>query len=408
MLFKYKHFEWIDPWPGIGLYVHWTVLTIAAIAVMVGYRYRLALFVFTVGFAYAFLLDEALYLNHYYMVILFCIVMLFVPANAYLSLDARRDASIASKTIPRWAIIVLIIQLEIILMHAGLVKLNPDWLNLEPLRMWMQESRPNFPPFFTTLTNDLGIAMGAYGAILLHLVGAPLLLFKKTRLWVLGVYFIFHVMNHFVFNIGIFPWFTLFASTLVLEPDWPKRLVRRFTERSVISLPANKFDQSFAIRHQLVLLVMFSWLLLQIAVPFRNWALPGNVAWNEDGHRFSWRMKLRSKRGSALYTVKTETQTWSVDPIDYLTRKQRRKMSCIPDMLLQFAHFLEDDWQRQGITPTSVTVKANCALNSRPHQYMVDPSLNLLEISRNQLNSQWILPLTKELPAPFFTLNRAG
>ena len=179
MLFKYHYFEWIAPWPGIGLYLHWSVLTITAIAIMLGYRYRLALFIFTLGFAYAFFLDEALYLNHYYMVILFCIIMLFVPANAYWSLDARRDPSIASTTIPRWAIIVLIVQLEIILIHAGIVKLNPDWLHLEPLRMWMHEARPNFPPFFTTLTSDIGIALGAYGAILLHLVGAPLLLFKK-------------------------------------------------------------------------------------------------------------------------------------------------------------------------------------------------------------------------------------
>lgn len=403
MLFKYKYFEWIEPWPGIGLYIHWSVLTLAAIAVMVGYRYRLSLFIFTVGFGYAFLLDEALYLNHYYMVILFCIVMLFVPANTYLSIDARRDASIASRTIPRWAIIVLIIQLEIILIHAGLVKLNPDWLNLEPLRMWMVESRPQFPPFFTTLTSDVGIALGAYGAVLLHLVGAPLLLFKSTRLWVLAVYFVFHVMNHFVFNIGIFPWFTLFASTLVLDPDWPKKFAHRFFKKPVTLMPVNKFNHSFAFKHQFVLLLMFGWLFVQIAVPFRNWALPGNVAWNEDGHRFSWRMKLRSKRGSAIYTVNTDTQKWTVDPIDYLTKKQRRKMSCIPDMLLQFAHFLEEDWQRQGHTPTSVTVKANCALNSRPHQMMVDPSLNLLQVDRRQLSSEWVLPLTTKLPSPLFS-----
>jgi len=114
-------------------------------------------------------------------------------------------------------------------------------------------------------------------------------------------------------------------------------------------------------------------------------------------------MKLRSKRGSAIYTVKTETEKWTVDPIDYLTKKQRRKMSCIPDMLLQFAHFLEDDWQRQGYAPTSVSVKANCALNSRPYQMMVDPSLNLMEVDRRQLSSEWIMPLTTKQPSRFLS-----
>lgn len=398
MLFKYRYFEWVETWPGIGLYLHWSVLTVAAIAIMVGYRYRLALLVFTVGFSYAFLLDEALYLNHYYMVIIFCIIMLFVPANTYLSLDARRTPGIASKTIPRWAIIVLIVQLEIILIHAGLVKLNPDWLSLEPLRTWMVESRPDFPPFFTTLTSDTGIALGAYGAILLHLLGAPLLLFRKTRLWVLGIYGLFHLMNHFVFNIGIFPWFTLFASTLFLDPDWPKKLLNRLVREPVESEPIKAFIHPYALKHQFVLMLMCGWLILQIAVPLRHWALPGNVAWNEDGHRFSWRMKLRTKRGSAVYTVITDNQRWQVNPAMYLTKKQHRKMVCIPDMLLQFAHFLDDEWQRKGHAPTGVTVTANCALNGRSHQPMVNPELNLLQVSADQLASEWILPLSTSLP----------
>jgi len=384
--------------PGMGLYLLWTVLTVAAIAVMAGYRYRLALFIFTIGFIYAFLLDEALYLNHYYMVIIFCIIMLFVPANTHLSLDAQRKPSIASKSVPRWTLIVLIVQLEIILIHAGLVKLNPDWLNLEPLRTWMVESRPQFPPFFTTLTSDFGITLGAYGAILLHLIGAPLLLFRKTRLWVLSIYVLFHLMNHFVFNIGIFPWFTLFASTLFLDPDWPKKCFNRLAKEKVESEPNKVFVNPLTVKHQFVLLLMFGWLLLQVTVPLRHWALPGNVAWNEDGHRFSWRMKLRSKRGSAIYTVISDDQRLQVDPADYLTRKQYRKMICIPDMLLQFAHFLGDEWQRNGQTPTSVTVTATCELNGRPAQHMVNPELNLLLVSHEQLASEWILPLSTALP----------
>ena len=399
MLFKYHYFEWIQPTPGIGLYLLWSVLTIAAIAVMIGYFYRVALFIFSIGFSYAFLLDEALYLNHYYMVIIFCIIMLFLPANVYLSVDARRKPSIASDTVPRWAIFILIAQLEIILIHAGLVKLNPDWLSLEPLRMWMVESRPNFPPLFTTLTNDTGIALGAYGAILLHLLGAPLLLFRKTRVWVLCVYFCFHMMNHYVFNIGIFPWFTLFASTLFFDPDWPKHFINRFKKIPVRTIPLRRFTQALNGAHILILLLIGSWLFVQTTVPLRHWTLPGNVAWNEDGHRFSWRMKLRSKRGSAVYTINTKDRQWQVNPAKYLTTKQHRKMVCIPDMLLQFAHFLNGEWRQQGHQPVSVTVRANCALNSRPHQLMVDQNVNLLEIKRSQLASEWILPLTTKLPS---------
>ena len=203
MLFKYHYFEWVKPWPSvIALNAHYIVMALCSIAIMLGYRYRLAMTLFTVLFSYTFLLDESLYLNHYYMVILFSIVMLFLPTNCLWSWDARKNIHIESRTIPRWCIVVLVIQLEIILIHAGLAKLNTDWLQLEPLRMWMHSSRPDFPEFFTTITNDVGIALGAYGAIALHLLGAPLLFFKRWRLWVIAAYACFHVINHFVFNIG--------------------------------------------------------------------------------------------------------------------------------------------------------------------------------------------------------------
>jgi len=58
------------------------------------------------------------------------------------------------------------------------------------------------------------------------------------------------------------------------------------------------------------------------------------VAWNEDGHRFSWLMKLRSKQGTASVVVISENgQRVVVDPADHLNRKQTRTMACIPDLL---------------------------------------------------------------------------
>jgi len=119
-------------------------------------------------------------------------------------------------------------------------------------------------------------------------------------------------------------------------------------------------------------------------------------------------MKLRSKRGSAIYTVEANGQKWQVNPGDYLTRKQHRKMVCIPDMLLQFAQFLDEEWQRKGHTPDSVSVAVSCALNNRPRQVMVDPERNLLQVGRDQLASEWILPLTTELPKRKISLNQAG
>ena len=64
------------------------------------------------------------------------------------------------------------------------------------------------------------------GLVLKCIIGAPLLLVKATRGWVMAIYFAFHLMNHFMFNIGIFPWLAMAGTLLFLEPDWPRRAVR--------------------------------------------------------------------------------------------------------------------------------------------------------------------------------------
>lgn len=420
MLFKYHYFEWVIPWPGIGLWVHWGIMAVCAFAIMVGYHYRLALLVFTCGFTYNFLLDQTLYLNHYYMVIIFCVIMLFVPAHCKWSVDANHRGMF-SATVPRWSIVVLLLQLEIILIWAGIVKLNMDWLNLEPLRMWMHARRDGYPPVFTWLTGDIGIALGAYGSIALHLLGAPLLIFRWARPWVLAAYAVFHLLNHMVFSIGIFPWFTWFASLLFFSPDWPLKFRDRYLRKwsrndsagtpgisqplaqSAADTPAEKTNSSTA--WQLLMVAFLSiWLGAQILVPMRHWFIPGNVAWTEDGHRFSWRMKLRSKSGTALFHVKAADKTWVVDPKKHLNTRQVRKMACIPDMVWQFGQFLEREWQQQGYVDISVTVTSHCSLNGRDRQLFFKPELDLTSISRNELAVNWLVPLRQPLKNPFWKI----
>jgi hypothetical protein len=48
-------------------------------------------------------------------------------------------------------------------------------------------------------------------------------------------------------------------------------------------------------RAPLVLPLLAAWLVLQIVLPLRHLMIPGEVSWTEEGHRFSWHMKLRDK-----------------------------------------------------------------------------------------------------------------
>ena len=118
--------------------------------------------------------------------------------------------------------------MEVIYIYAGLVKINPDWLALHPLKEWFA-NRSDYPVIGQFFIKDWAVAMAAYGVIALHLIGAPLLLFKKTRLYVFAVYAGFHLLNVWIFNIGIFPWLTLLSTLIFFDPAWPKQLAEKLT-----------------------------------------------------------------------------------------------------------------------------------------------------------------------------------
>ncbi len=224
-LFKYQGFEWIEPWPGSGMYWHFGLLAVLALMIAAGALYRLAAILFFFAFSYVFLLDQARYLNHFYLVILVAFLMMLVPANRSLAVDAALRPGTRSATVPAWSIWLFRLQFEVVYIYAGVVKINPDWLRLEPLGMWLAR-RHDFHFIGHLFTEDWVVAIAAYGVIALHIIGAPLLLFRRTRLYVTAVYFAFHLMNHFMFQIGIFPWLTMAGTMMFFDPDWPRQLWR--------------------------------------------------------------------------------------------------------------------------------------------------------------------------------------
>lgn len=416
--FKYYGFEWVQPWSGDGMYIHFAIMGICAFFIIIGAFYRIAIIVFTLAFTYVFLLDQTRYLNHFYLVILFSVLLCVIPAHRQLSVDAWWRPKLRSSAIPTWTLWLLRAQMEIVLIFAGIVKINADWLQLQPLKMWLAE-RSDFPLGLGYLfTQDWAVATAAYGVIALHIIGAPLLLWKRTRLVVFCLYAAFHTLNHFVFNIGIFPWFTLFASLLFFDPDWPKRILSRLRSYLPKKLPgifvappslsspsqpnpgtlgASGTLYPIALQQNLVLAFVLFWAVSQILIPLRHVLYPGYVSWTEEGHRFAWQMKLRDKSGWVdFYVIDADdrSNTTHVEPEWFLTAKQVRKMTGRPDMILQFAHFLTAHWREHyGIDNPIIHASAFVSLNGRPPTLLLDPARDLAKVERNLWPADWIIPL---------------
>ena len=253
----------------------------------------------------------------------------------------------------------------------------------------------------------------SYGGLVLDLLAAPLLLWRRTRMSMFVLLVLFHLANCAIFSIGVFPWLMIAVTTVFFEPDWPRRLVRRFWRRAE-ARPATGTPPIRPARRRWVLAALAAYTSLQVLIPLRHLLYPGNVNWTEEGHRFSWRMKLRTKDGWARFTARDPNtgRVWAINPAlpksrwlpggegegPYLTDRQLGKMPGLPDMVLQFSHHLADLFRGAGYPMVEIRARVKTSLNGRdPPELLVDPEIDLAAEPRSLLPARWILPLREPL-----------
>ena len=392
--FTYPGFGWVAPLPEPWIQLAWVLVGVSALCVMLGLFYRVSIVVLTVTFSYFFLLDKAEYLNHFYLVILFLVLMCFLPAHRMLSLDARLRPAVRRDHVPYASVFILRTQMEIMLICAGLVKLTPDWLAGEPLGLWLRAQSDDFA-FGFLFQHDWVILAGTWGAVALHIIGAPLLLWHRTRLATFLVYCVFHYANALFFNIGIFPWLTIAATTIFFAPDWPRQAARwllgRFEALPDYTPPVPVTTRGIP---GLALMAIAGWIAVQVALPIRAGFLPTEVRWSGDGHRFSWRMRIYDRQAEGTFIVTADGREWAVDPIDYLTPRQAGKMLVRSDMIHQFAGHLEGVWRSAGYEEVAVRADIQKSLNGRPAQAFIDPETDLTAAPLSYFaTDDWVLPL---------------
>lgn len=396
--FTYYGFEWVKPWPGDGMHLHFLALGVFAACVAAGFCYRVAATLFWAGFTYVFLLDEARYLNHFYLICLVSFLLIFIPAERAVSVDAWLRPQRRSGVAPAWTLWLLRAQIGIPYFFGGIAKLNSDWLHGEPMRMWLAR-RMDFPLIGRWFQEEWMVCFFVMGGLLLDLLIVPLLLWRRTRLIAFLGAVLFHLLNARLFSIGIFPWLMLAATLVFFPPEVPRRLLTAAGLQPPAATSAAPLLTTLSVRHRVIAGLLALYLLLQVLMPLRHFAYPGVVHWTEQGHRFAWHMKLRSKQGEARFhlTDPATGQNWTVDPATHLTLRQVEKMATHPDMILQFSHYLAELSRREGHPGVQVRADVHVSLNGRPPQRLIDPIVNLAAEPRNLRPASWIMPLTETL-----------
>lgn len=394
--FPFYGFEFIAP---LGQYTYLLFLLcgISAFMLALGLFYRLASIILFLSFTYIELIDKSTYLNHYYFISLVCLLMIFLPANRAFSLDVMRKRQLEAGFIPKWHTDSLKLMMCIVYFYAGLAKINSDWLlHAQPLKIWLPSK--NDMPLIGPLFNYESTAyLFSWFGCLYDLSIPFLLLNRRTRPYAYVAVIIFHILTALLFPIGMFPHIMIVAALVFFPASFHLKILNTIASR--FGLQKNKAENTSTLTGSVLVRSFFIvFFTIQVLLPFRYLAYPGELFWTEEGYRFSWRVMLMEKAGYAQFTVKDTTGKQAVvNNSLFLTPLQEKMMSTQPDMILQYALLLRDHYNKLGFHNAEVYVDSYVALNGRMGKVLVQPTINLASQTESFKHKTWITPLHAEI-----------
>ncbi len=406
-LFHYYGFAWVRPWPDDGMVYHFWAWAIAAVLVAVGACYRLSAVLLFVLVTHTFLLDQTRYLNHMYLICLICFLLIFLPLNRSKSVDAWLRPAIRSNLVPAWTLWLLRFQMAIVYVFSGIARANADWMRGEPMRSWLRARAAEGSPFQSILLSEWAPYFFSFGGICFDLLIVPLLLWRRTRPMAFCAAGFFHLSNAYLFHIGVFPWLGIAATTLFLEPSWPRRLCAicrlpafprdrpqdgAAPPRAELARPRAAVARPFSTRSTTVVALAI-YFAVQVLLPLRHLLYPGSVNWTMEGHHFAWRMKLDDRRAAVRMEVKNPStgQRRNVDLNRFLTGRQQHVMSTRPDMLVNFAHHLARNYRDEFAAQPEVYATVALSLNGRPMKPLIDPRVDLAGCEVSLKPADWVV-----------------
>ncbi len=385
--FNFIGFDFLQPLSGNGMYYYYLVMGLFGFCVMIGYRYRIAILSFFIMWSATYLMQKSSYNNHYYLTALLSFLMIFQPANNYLSVDVKRNPSIKSESVPYWTSLILMLQIGLVYFYGGVAKIYPDWLQAIPAKLFLS-SKTNYPLVGELFSTNWFPFILSYGGLFFDLLIVPLLLFKRTRVFGFCLSLFFHLFNAIIFQVGIFPFLSLAFALFFFEPKTVHRIfLRKKTYYSKNEVFVPKMKKQF-----IVFLGLY--FLVQLSLPLRHWIIKENVLWTEEGHRLSWRMMLRSKTGHQNFVVldKKTNRKESIWLPNYLTEKQRRVIGTKPDMIWQFSQRLKKEYAKEGKN-IAIYVSGKISVNGKDYQPLVNDTIDLASVKWDHFkHNAWLLP----------------
>ncbi|MBU2903048.1 HTTM domain-containing protein [Maribacter dokdonensis] len=386
--FPFIDFDFLQPLPGNGMYFYFGIMGLMGICIALGFKYRASMITFTTMWTATYLMQKTAYNNHYYLLILISLIMCFFPAERSRSIDVKLNPKIESNAMYAYIKWIVVLQLFIVYTYASIAKIYGDWLDFSTIAVLMHSKRNYWlvgdilqEPWIHTVIGSVGI--------LFDLLIVPALLWKPTRKAAFFLSLFFHLFNSIIFQIGIFPYLSIAFSVFFFEPE----TIRKIFFKSKIPLTTSKviipnYKNS-------LLIVAAVYFLTQLLLPVRHYTFEDDVLWTEEGHRMSWRMMLRSRQGKGRYKVvdKNTEEVFIINPKDYVSRSQERKIFAYPDFAWQFAQYLKKEFKEENRDVSVYLENSKISINRKPYEPFIDSKTDLAaETWYRTKHHSWILP----------------
>jgi hypothetical protein len=392
-------FEWVQPLGSTGMHLLFFFIILAALLITVGLFYRIAAVVFFIGFTYVELIDVTTYLNHYYFISLVAFIMIWLPANRDYSLDTKFKIVERKQQVPTWCIGIIRFQMAVVYIFAGLAKINADWLiAAQPMRIWLPAR--SYLPLVGKYMYEVWVAylFSWFGAAY-DLFIVFFLLNKKTRPVAYCFVIIFHLATAIFFpGIGMFPYVMIVSTLIFFSGAFHEKLLSFLPFYTAAHKDLTKSNYAYRFKYNGTLsLAIGIYIFFQIIIPLRFLLYPDHLFWNEEGYRFSWRVMLMEKTGTAYFTVrdKNTQQKQEVNNAEFITPLQDKMMSTQPDMILKYAHFLAAEYKKRGIANAEIYGEVYVALNGQHSRLFIDSTVNLAAEPLSWKHYSWVLPYKK-------------
>ncbi len=396
--FKYPLLGWLpDPSPA-AFRVVLAISGVSGFLIAIGLTYRWACTAFFLSWSYVFFVDFTPYQNHDYLICLLGFLFLLMPLNRTASVDVWLRPGIRLETIPAWCLYILRFQISVVYLFGGIRKLNPDWLQGEPIRMMLHTKAFEHPFLGRWFFEEPLVMAFAWGGLLFDLAIVPALLWRRTRVAAFVVVLLFHLMNALLWDIDVFPWFMIGATLLFFPPEYPRRIVAKLRgSKAPIAAPQAPGPNQHTQKALAVLLAVY--VAIQVALPCRPFMHPGHPLEQPDLLVFSWNMMLRVDSTQARFVVvdNDTRETWKVEASEVLSKFQMGQLGS-PDALHQIAQRLSRARRREGRRKVSVFAHVRQSVHGRAWQIAVNPAVDLATMPRTIGVKPWVLPFETRVP----------